>query len=195
MGIRIIAGTCKGKKLATVRGLSTRPTAERLREAVFSILSFEMQGAVVLDLFAGTGALGIEALSRGAETAVFVDKDRRAVGAIEKNIRSCYMERRSTVYQWDISKNLNCLYRHGACFNVVFMDPPYERGLIQEALENLDSSRALVLGARVVVEHSPREKPEKNMAGYMIADQRKYGNSMVTFMDYKGCSTMDGPER
>lgn len=184
MGIRIIAGTCKGRKLFSVRGLTTRPTAERLREAVFNILSFEMQGAVVLDLFAGTGALGLEALSRGAAAAVFVDKDRRAVGAIEKNVRACYMERRSTVCLWDISKNLNCLQKHDACFNMVFMDPPYERGLVREALENLDSSRALARSARIVIEHSPKEKPEKCMAGYRIVDQRKYGNSMVTFMDY-----------
>ena len=107
MGLRVISGRLKGKKLYSVHGSATRPTADRLRESIFNILSTRVFKAVVLDLFAGTGALGIEALSRGAVSAVFVDNSRKAVSIIRRNITSCAFDQRANIIKWDIKKNLN----------------------------------------------------------------------------------------
>jgi len=107
--LRIIGGNLKGRKLHKFRGADIRPTADRLRESIFDILGNRVQNKRVLDLFAGTGALGLEALSRGAETAVFIDNRSVALALIRRNISTCQMENRSETIKWDITKNLNCL--------------------------------------------------------------------------------------
>jgi 16S rRNA (guanine966-N2)-methyltransferase len=107
--MRIIAGEFRGKRLAAAPGMATRPTADRVREAVFSICAAKVDGAVVLDLFAGTGAFGIEALSRGAACSVFIDMSSVALGIIQKNIAGCGLENRTRLIKWNIIKNLNCI--------------------------------------------------------------------------------------
>jgi len=183
--LRIISGDLRGKKLHPIRGTVIRPTADRLRESIFNILSFQIRDAVVLDLFAGTGALGIEALSRGAEYAVFVEKHKDALAVIEQNLRSCRLEDRAKIIRWDIASNLNCLSSSDSrLFNLIFMDPPYNRNLISETLRHLHRSRCLEKGATVVVEHAPPEPVPENIAEFVIADQRKYGKTLVSFLDY-----------
>ena len=140
MGLRIIGGELKGKKLYTIPGTLIRPTADRLRESIFNILSYLVKEAVVLDLFAGTGALGIEALSRGADSAVFIDNNKKALSVIERNIQSCAVDNRSQIIRWDIVKNLNCINSVDSKFNLVFMDPPYNKGMIKPTLNNLHDS-------------------------------------------------------
>ncbi len=184
MGLRIIGGVLKGKKLYSVRGKMIRPTADRLRESIFNILSFRIQGAVVLDLFAGTGALGIEALSRGAVFAVFVDKYRSALIAIEKNIRSCGLDDRTKIINRNIIRNLNGIKAICPAFNIVFMDPPYNKNLIKPALLNLHRSRLLEKNACIMVEHSPLEPIPEDLTEFKISDQRKYGKTLVSFLNY-----------
>ncbi len=184
MSIRIISGNNRGKKLMTLHGAITRPTAERMREALFNILSHTIRGACVLDLFAGTGALGIEALSRGAEYAVFIDNYRPAVKIIEKNCASCNLEAKSRVIHWDIVKNLNCLARDFPKFNLVFMDPPYSTGVIEITLSNLHTCNALTRNAVVVVEHSSSESIDAEKITFDISDQRRYGKMTFTFLTY-----------
>jgi len=130
MGLRIIAGEFKGKKLTSVRGKTIRPTADRTRESMFNILSHRIPGTIVLDLFAGTGALGIEALSRGAESAVFVDNSRGSLSVIRRNVESCALDDRVNIIKWNIEKNLNCLKAVKPGFDLVFIDPPYHRNLL-----------------------------------------------------------------
>ncbi len=184
MGLRIIGGDLKRKKLHSPRGSMIRPSADRLRESIFNILSLRIQKTVVLDLFAGTGAFGIEALSRGAKFVVFIDKDQNSLSTIKRNIQSCDLLNKTKVIKWDIIKNLNCINAFKPDFNLVFMDPPYNRNIIQPALFNLLHSCSLKRGACIVIEHSVLEPIPKDNLEFKIADQRKYGKTLVTFLDY-----------
>ncbi len=182
MSIRIIAGALKGRKLATVPGVETRPTAERVRESIFNILGDSVRGARVLDLYAGTGAMGIEALSRGAESVLFAEDHKAALAALEKNIRACSLQSRVDTIRWNILNNLNIIRSHSPGFNLVFIDPPYNKDMILPTLSNLVASRCLDGGARLVLEHSPREPIPANLPEYKISDQRRYGKTLVSFL-------------
>ena len=179
--MRIIGGDLKGRKLRPIRGISIRPTSDRLRESLFNILGDRVRNAVVLDLFAGTGALGIEALSRGAHSAVFVDRYKGALSAVEENLRQCGIQNRSRVVRWDIVRGLSCIRGHRPPFTLVFMDPPYERNLAAPALNHLAESRALDTGSLIIVEHSVHEPAPDPHREWTITDQRRYGKSLVTF--------------
>jgi 16S rRNA (guanine966-N2)-methyltransferase len=182
MTIRVIGGELKGRKLATVPGIQTRPTADRVRESIFNILDFRVQDASVLDLFAGTGAMGIEALSRGAETVVFADDNSAAINTLKKNIKNCSLENRSRTLQWNILKNLDILRSYKPAFNLVFIDPPYDKRMVQPTLLNLGLSRCLGNRAMVVLEHSTLEPIPEDLAGFNMADQRRYGKTLVSFL-------------
>jgi 16S rRNA (guanine966-N2)-methyltransferase len=184
MALRIIAGNLKGRKLRSVHGTKTRPTANRTREAIFNILASQISGARVLDLFAGTGAFGIEALSRRADAAVFIDIDHDSISALQANIESLALERQTKIIRWDLIKNLYCLNSLSIVFDLVFMDPPYMKNMIEPTLRNLHISQSLVSGTRVIVEHSQWEPVLAEQLPFEIADHRKYGKTLVTFLDY-----------
>lgn len=180
--MRIIGGRLKGKKLFSIPGKKVRPTADRLRESIFNILAFKIPETVVLDLFSGTGAFGIESLSRGARQVVFVEKSRDAAQVIRRNIQACGLEGQVQLLKWDIAKNLNCLRRLPFRYDLVFMDPPYNRGLVQKGLRSLYLSSSLKQGANIVVEHSVAEPILENSTEFSICDQRTYGKTLVTFL-------------
>ena len=184
MTIRIIGGELKGRKLATVRGLKTRPTTDRVRESIFNILGNSIRGARVLDLYAGTGAMGIEALSRGAESVLFADDHKTALAALQKNIKTCSLEKRSKTIKWDIFSNLNILRSYSPAFNLVFLDPPYDQNMIHPTLSNLVTSRCLESGSRLVIEHSQRESIAETLPEFKISDRRRYGKTLVSFLIY-----------
>ena len=179
----MISGTLKGRRLVAPAGLSTRPTADRIKESVFNILGHRVQSRNVLDLFAGTGALGIEALSRGATSAVFIDQARAALTAIRTNIRNLGLDNRARVIQWNISTGLKCLKSSPVPYDLVFMDPPYETHAACSALVSLIDCGALAPGARIVIEHSIREPLVSPAAELTIADQRRFGKTLVSFID------------
>ena len=180
--MRIISGAFKGRKLASLRGLATRPTTDRVRESVFNIMTGDIKDAVVLDLFAGTGALGLEALSRGAASAVFIDVSDAAISIIRKNIAACRVDAQCRVIRWDILKNLNCLDPENAAFDLVFMDPPYHRNFILPALVNLTKKNVLKYSAKIIIEHSDQEPIPENLSGLHLSDQRTYGKTLVSFL-------------
>jgi 16S rRNA (guanine966-N2)-methyltransferase len=184
MTIRIIGGELKGRKLVTVRGLKTRPTADRVRESIFNILGNSVRGARVLDLYAGTGAMGIEALSRGAESALFADDHKAALTALEKNIKMCSLQSRTNTIKWNIFNNLNVIRSYRPAFNLVFLDPPYNKNMIQPTLSNLDTSRCLENNSRLALEHSPLEPIPETLPAFKIFDQRRYGKTLVSFLIY-----------
>jgi 16S rRNA (guanine966-N2)-methyltransferase len=125
--MRVIAGSAKGFGLAAPKHLGLRPTPERVKEAIFSSLAARVPGARVLDLFAGTGAFGIEALSRGAESAVFVEKDGRAMALVAENLRKTRLGERARMFRDDARHAIEVLAREGAAFDLVFADPPYHK--------------------------------------------------------------------
>ena len=182
--LRIIAGELKGRKLRSVHGTKTRPTADRTREAIFNIIAFQVQGSAVLDLFAGTGAFGIEALSRGAESVVFVDNDSDSISVLRENTTRISPEHRTKIIQWDLTRNLNCLRSSRPVFNLVFLDPPYNKNFIEPTLLNLHTSHSVERNALIVVEHSSREPVPKGRLPFEIADQRRYGKTLVSFLNY-----------
>ena len=184
MGLRIVGGELRGKKLFSGPGKSIRPTADRTRESIFNILSHEVQGRIVLDLFAGTGALGIEALSRGARSAVFVDNARGSLTVIRRNVESCTLDDRAVIIKWNIEKNLNCLKGVTPGFDLVFIDPPYNRSLLKPTLFNLDKSKSLKHGACIAVEHASLEPVPSDLLAFELADQRRYGKTLVSFLSY-----------
>lgn len=184
MPLRVIAGDLKGRRLRTIAGLRTRPTAERTREAIFNILGPTVRGAHLLDLFAGTGAFGIEGLSRGAASAVFVEVDRGACGVLIGNLQACGLTGKSRVLRWDAARNLNCLRHHEPRFQLIFMDPPYGRGLVGPALSHLRHSGCAADGARLVIEHDADDRLPDPAEPYRLQDQRRYGRTLVSFLTY-----------
>jgi 16S rRNA (guanine966-N2)-methyltransferase len=184
MGQRIIGGRLKGKKLFPIRGAHIRPTGDRQREAVFNILSDKIGGAAVLDLYAGTGALGLEALSRGASTCIFIDDDKSAGQVIARNIHACRLETDTQLIRWNIEKNLRCLHRLNIVFDVVFMDPPYRSGLVPPTLRNLNDCGCLKTGSILVIEHAAEDTFPAPDNAYTCYDQRRYGKTLVSFLRY-----------
>ena len=126
--MRVITGTARSKKLVTPKGLDVRPTTDMVKEAVFSAVQFEIEGATVLDLFAGSGQIGIEALSRGANSAVFLDKSRDSIAAVKENLKNTELMDKATVLQMD---SLAFLQSTQQKFDFIFIDPPYEQGICQ----------------------------------------------------------------
>ncbi len=179
--MRIIGGQLRGRKLHRPTGRDIRPTADRLREAVFNILGERVLDARVLDLFAGTGALAIEALSRGARDAVLVDRSRAAVRLAQRNLGACGLADRSRVIRWDIGRNLNCLSSWPRTFDLVFMDPPYGADILTPALAALTGCSALAPEALLVVELEAggRLLPPEGLREH---DRRRYGGSEVVFL-------------
>ncbi len=184
--MRIIAGDFRGRTLASVgkgdAGAHLRPTTDRVRESLFSVLTHYgvIPGARVLDLFAGTGALGLEALSRGAEHVSFVENGRVAQGLILKNIEITRSTAETRLIRRDAAKLGAC---DGAPFDLVFLDPPYGKGMGQKAMAAARSGGWLAPGALVVWEESaPMEPPD----GFTLLERRKYGDTHVTLMEAEG---------
>lgn len=182
--MRIVGGKFKKKKLISVQGEKTRPTSDRLRETLFNILSYDVVDTTVLDLFAGTGALGLEAMSRGASSALFLEKMPDAVSVIKKNIDSCNVRDTAGVIRWDILRNLNCLAGRGE-FNLVFMDPPYNKSMLEKTLENLIKSDCLMDKAVLIAEHAASETIDPVPESFSVTDHRIYGKTAVSFLMYR----------
>jgi 16S rRNA (guanine966-N2)-methyltransferase len=151
--VRVIAGSAKGRRLTTLRTLALRPTPDRVREALFNILGVQIDGAAVLDLFAGSGAIGLEALSRGARLAVFVEAHEPACRLIEKNLRRCGLHAQGSVWCRDVLDALPTLKLQEQRFEVIFLDPPYATSLVEDALQRLGDGRLLTAHGQVIAEH------------------------------------------
>jgi len=180
--MRIIRGTSKGRRLATLKGRAIRPTSDRVKESIFNILGEEVEGKAVLDLFAGTGNLGIEALSRGAKKAIFVEKGREALRLIQRNLTLCEMKERSEILAKDVHRAIGILGKRGETFDLILMDPPYEKGLIQKTLVKLCSHRIYHEGSILVIEHDRREPLSETVEGWNLFRQRGIGDTIISFL-------------
>lgn len=180
--MRIISGTSKGRKLVTPKSQSLRPTSDRVKESIFNILRLEMEGKVVLDLFAGTGNLGIEALSRGAKKAIFVERGRQAIRLIQRNLSRLGLEEYSEIVPRDANRAIGILKQRGESFDVILMDPPYEKGLIQKTLMKLRSHPIYNKDSILVIEHNKREPLPVTLLGWNLIRQRQIGDTVITFL-------------
>ncbi len=178
--MRIISGLSRGRKLTQIQGRDIRPTSDRVREALFNIIGPSIRGQRVLDLFAGTGAFGLEALSRGAQSAVFVDAAPASCGVINKNIELCGMTDQATLICHDLV-NLPLPPSLGS-FDLIFMDPPYNQRYPEKILEKVGFLDLLTPGATVIVEQAFKETLTNPLNRLDIYRQKKYSKTLVSFL-------------
>ena len=179
--MRVIGGKAKGRRLKVPKSLALRPTAARVKEALFDILPHDLSGHRVLDLFAGTGSLSAEALSRGATEAILVDVSRGAGKAIHSNLQALGFLPRSKVWIAPVLRAIRLLSRRGETFNLIFLDPPYEKNLIGQILRAISKGELLREEGILVVEHSVREKVQESFTPLSLQDQRRYGSTLLSF--------------
>lgn len=181
--MRIISGVARGTKLYTLEGESTRPTLDRVKEPLFSIIQNEIKNAVVLDLFAGSGALALEALSRGAKKAILCDKSRAAIEIIKKNIEKTHLNEKSKVLCMDYQK---CLDTINEKIDLIFIDPPYKLNIAVKAIDKIIEKQLLADNGLIVLEtdEEERELEEIKIIGHniKIIDLRTYGRVKLIFL-------------
>lgn len=175
--MRVITGKARGVVLKTPDGMSTRPTSDRVKEALFSVIQFDIPGAVVLDLFAGTGQLGIEALSRGAKRAVFVDKSDDACRVVKENLRRTKMEGEAAVIRAD---HLDYLRRCKDKFDIIFLDPPYAEVFLENSLKMITEIDILRYGGIMVAERPLGKELPCELPGLTRSRDYKYGKTVLT---------------
>jgi len=179
--MRVIAGSAKGRRLATSPTLALRPTPDRVREALFNILGVQTDGADILDLFAGSGAVGLEALSRGARLAMFVEVHAPACRLIEKNLRLCGLYERSAVWCDDVLNVLPTLKKQGQTFDLIFLDPPYQAALVEDALQQLGDGQLLREGGKVIGEHFFKRQLLERYGRLRRARVARFGDVALSF--------------
>ena len=175
--MRVITGSARGRRLKELEGQETRPTTDRVKEGMFSILQFDIEGRRVLDLFAGTGQLGIEALSRGAASAVFVDRRKDALNLIRENLKTTGLSGRAQVTAGDSMEYLRTLRER---FDLIFLDPPYEAGLLEPALAHIAEFDILAPGGILVAEHPAGRTLPALQPPYSIHRTYRYGKIGLT---------------
>ena len=179
--MRVIAGALKGRRLVTPRGATTRPTADQVRIALMDALGPWLPDSRVLDLFAGAGGVGLEALSRGAASATFVERDARAVAALVENIRSLDVESRTHVVRGDVGRQLARLEAEGRRFEIVFLDPPYATDVGERALQALGTGELTAPEGLVVAQHLTKRRPAREYGVLRAFRDRRFGETTLTF--------------
>lgn len=183
--MRIITGTAKGTKLKAPSGLDTRPTADRVKESVFNILGDIVVDARVLDIFAGTGNLGLEALSRGGKSAVFVDHSQESIEIIKENAHRTKLVDLTEIYKNDVLRALDRLAQSEHSFDLLFCDPPYKKGFVQTVLEKIDKQPIMADRGIIVMEHSRHEKIADEWENLELRRTERYGATLISFLLYK----------
>ena len=175
--MRVITGKARGIVLKTPDGMATRPTADRVKEAMFSIIHFDLPGAKVLDLFGGTGQLGIEALSRGAAEAVFVDAAEKSCALIRENLKRCKMEAEGKVVRADY---MDYLSRSRESFDIILLDPPYAEVFLENAIKKISEIDILKSGGIIVAERPVGKEIPGEFPGFTRSKDYKYGTVLLT---------------
>lgn len=180
MGIRIIGGEYKSRLINMPKGVEIRPTQDKVREAIFNILG-DVNGKVVLELFAGSGAFGIEAISRGAKSATFIDNNFRCIRTIKSNLETLGID----ISKYDIIKTdaltaPSRLVENGKKFDIVFLDPPYYKDIAKKCLIKIDYYDILSPVALVLVEHFKKDALSAQLKGLLFVDERRYGDTLIT---------------
>lgn len=178
--MRVITGTARGRRLETLEGADVRPTTDRIKEAVFSIIQFQLQERTFLDLFAGSGQMGIEALSRGAKCACFVDNSRKSLDVVRKNIKTTGFEQNAKVFAMDYQSFLSM---NTTRFDIAFLDPPYGTGILQKALplvaENMNETGI------ILAENPLNEQISANYGDFVLDREYRYGKIKISTFRHK----------
>ena len=182
--VRVIAGEARGHKLDTLKGNATRPTMDKVKGAIFNIIAPDVCDSCVLDLFAGSGALGIEALSRGAQSTVFVDRSRESIGIVRKNLEHTKLDKKSIVMNCDAFEAVLRLKERELKFDIIFIDPPYNKKIAQKALIFLESNGILKDSGIIIVEHSKDDEMPDDVERLKRVKFRQYGSTVISFYQY-----------
>ena len=174
--MRVITGSARGAKLRTLEGLSTRPTSDRVKEAIFNIIQFDIEGRRVLDLFGGSGQLAIEALSRGAAYVVLVDQNPQAVSVIKENLKKTKLDQKASVFQSDYLRFLSTTRDR---FDIIFLDPPYAENFIENALRKISEIDILTEGGIIVCERSRERSLPATVGDLICSKDYCYGKTAV----------------
>lgn len=181
--MRVIAGDLRGRQINAVKGDSTRPTTDKVKENVFNILGQFFDGGCALDLFAGSGNLGIEALSRGIDHAIFIDMNLNAIKTIKENIQNLKLEERTEIYRNDAFRALNVLAKKGAQFDLIFLDPPYGKISITELLEIIVDKKLLNFGGQIVCENGAGLSAQYDVRSFKEVRRAVYGTIEILIIE------------
>ncbi|MDQ8733406.1 16S rRNA (guanine(966)-N(2))-methyltransferase RsmD [Paenibacillus sp. LHD-38] len=192
--MRVIAGEAKGRTLKAVPGMNTRPTTDKVKEAIFSMIGPYFDGGMALDLFAGTGGLGIEAWSRGIERTVFIDREKISTDIIRHNVQTANMGSAAEIYRNDAERALKALARRGQRFRLVFLDPPYKMITMDSLMAQLMENELLEPDAIIVVEHDASHRYPEQMEHFDQLKHAKYGDTAVTIYQFNSLESHDGNE-
>ena len=179
--LRVISGTAKGHKLKTLKGISTRPTSDRVKESLFNIISGMIPGAGVLDIYAGTGSIGIEALSRGSDFAVFVDISNECSRIIRENLVNTKLIDKASVITGDIFITLNKISKNNKKFDIIFLDPPYNKNLVEETLNCIIENDVLKRSSIVIAEHDIDDIVSDEIGVLKKVRSTNYGDTVMSF--------------
>ena len=179
--MRIISGKARGTKLYTLEGINTRPTLDRVKESIFNIIQNDLEGCIFLDLFSGSGAIGLEAISRGAKKAILCDKEKSAIEIIKKNIEKTHSDSKVELYNMDFEK---CLDKLQEKIDIIYIDPPYKTDFIFKTLEKIENSKILSKNAKIILETDDEERILKQIQKlkFEVIDNRKYGIAHIIFL-------------
>jgi 16S rRNA (guanine966-N2)-methyltransferase len=183
--MRIISGKAKGTKLYTLQGDNTRPTLDRVKESIFNIIQNQIPEATILDLFAGSGAIGLEMVSRGAKKAILCDKSKEAIGIIKKNIEKTHMEEKVELYNIDFKECIEKVSKEK--FDIIYIDPPYETNFIEKSLEKIIEKNIIQENGIIILETDDEKRIKKEIEKINVAiiDERKYGRANIIFLSKK----------
>jgi len=179
--MRVISGERKGMPLKAVNGMTTRPTTDKVKESLFNILGPYFDGGIVLDLFAGSGGLGIEALSRGMDKAIFIEKDGRAFQNLKENIAKCRYEDCTEMYRNDATRALKILIKKEVQADLVFLDPPYKKHQYYKMVEDIVSNGVISDGGTIVCEHDTETNLPDVFLNFHKVREEKYGGTIISF--------------
>lgn len=180
--MRVVAGSAKGKSLKAVPGMNTRPTTDKVKESIFNIIGPYFTGGTVLDLFAGTGSLGIEALSRGMTKAIFVDQDKLSIETIHKNLENTKLQQFAEVYKNDYERALKALVKREMSFDLIFLDPPYRLKVMNKIIQHIREYHLITEQGIIVTEHDAKYDFTHLLEGFAIQKQVTYGDTGITIL-------------
>jgi len=183
--MRILTGRAKGRKLTAVKTGGIRPTRDSVKESIFGMIQGHVEGSTVLDLFAGTGSLGLEALSQGAKKAIFVEKNKTCLRALMKNRDLCGFQDRAEIVSLDVEAAMEALMGRGEKVDLVFLDPPYERGYVDKTLRFINAHDMVKNGGVVVVEHGSAEHPSPQWKGLSLRKRKRHGDTVISIFQWR----------
>ncbi len=179
--MRVIAGKYKGRGLCSIKGIDIRPTSDMVKESLFNILGDAVIDSRFLDLFGGTGGVGIEALSRGAEHAVFIDASTKSIKVLKENLNNLGIKEEAEVFNTEYSTAINKLDKYNKKFDIIFIDPPYGIGIAESALELIEKSAVLSQSGLIIVEHDSKHNMPEGIGKQYKYRTKQYGNTALSF--------------